>query len=50
MKKNSGDKILITGPSGSGKSTLMNILSGIITPKEILKFTVDGKKSPKIQN
>ena len=44
LKINSGDKILITGPSGSGKSTLMNILSGIITPKEILKFTIDGKK------
>ena len=41
---NSGDKILITGPSGSGKSTLMNIISGVIVPKEISKFIVDGKK------
>jgi ATP-binding cassette, subfamily B, bacterial PglK len=44
IKVNKGDKVLITGPSGSGKSTLMNILSGIILPKQISKFIIDGKK------
>ena len=44
IKVNKGDKVLITGPSGSGKSTLMNILSGIILPKQISKFMIDGKK------
>ena len=42
FKINKGDKILVTGPSGV-KSTLMNILSGIILPKEISKFVVDGQ-------
>ena len=45
IKVYKGDKILITGPSGSGKSTLMNILSGIILPKQVSKFIIDGKKA-----
>ncbi len=44
LEINRGDKVLITGPSGSGKSTLMNILSGIIKPREITEFVIDQKK------
>ena len=40
-----GQKIGIIGKTGSGKSTLMNILSGIILPKQVSKFIIDGKKA-----
>ena len=35
----------VVGQSGCGKSTLMNILSGIILPKQVSKFIIDGKKA-----